>query len=218
MAKRGKSHSPAQRRPSGHWIKSTRPRRRTSTAASETFSNLRPRLGTRDLVLQPALPGTTELRNRASIAAGRPSAADFAAQFHQGLVEAADVARGQHGLGRRPKQFLAGRRRGLAVVGQQPAEDPHGIGLQDRPPLVEGDGEDRPRRVAADARQPLDGLRIGGKAAVVFGDDSPGRLMKLPCAAIVAQSFPEAQDLLLIGFRQGAESWARRPGNAGSTA
>ena len=143
-------------------------------------------------------------RGRANIAGRRAAAADFAAQFHQGLVEAADVARRQHGLGRRPKQLLAGRRRGLAVVGQQPAEDPHRVGFQDRPPLVEGDGEDRPRRVAANARQSLDRLGIAGEAAVVVGDDLPGGLVELPRAAIVAQSFPKPQDLLLIGLRQRA--------------
>ena len=38
----------------------------------------------------------------------------------------------------------------------------------------------------------------------MLGDDLPGGLVKLPCAAIVAQSFPKPQDLLLIGFGQGA--------------
>ena len=46
---------------------------------------------------------------------------------------------------------------------------------------------------------------IAGEAAVVLGDDLPGRLVKLPCAAIVAQSFPKAQDLLLIGLGQSVD-------------
>ena len=39
----------------------------------------------------------------------------------------------------------------------------------------------------------------------MLGDDLPGRLVKLSCAAIVAQSFPETQDLLLVGLGQRAD-------------
>ena len=55
---------------------------------------LRPRLGTRNLVLQPAELGMAKPRGRAGVAGRRAAAADFAAQFHQGLVEAAHVAAG----------------------------------------------------------------------------------------------------------------------------
>ena len=55
---------------------------------------LRPRLGTGDLVLQPALAGKTQPRDRANLAVRPAVAADCAAQFHEGLVEAAGAARG----------------------------------------------------------------------------------------------------------------------------
>ena len=131
-----------------------------------------------------------ELRDGALVAQRRAAATDLAAQFHKRLVEAADFADRQHGLCRRPEQLLPGGGGSLPVVGQEPAEDADRIGLQDRPPLVESDGEHRASRIAADARQPQDGVGIGGKTAAMLGDDPAGGRVQLPRAAVVAQSLP----------------------------
>ena len=195
---------------------STRPRRRTTTAASRTASIGRLAFGGGISCCRPCWFARHSRPAGQASQRGVAGRADFAAQFHQRLVEPSGIAPRQHGLGHRPENPLAFGRSRVAVVGQQPAQEPQRVGLQDRLAGVEGDREDGPGRVAADARQAADDLRIAGKAAAVLGHDDPGRLVELPRPAVIAQPFPQPQDLVLVG-RRGPRSWATPPGIARSS-
>ena len=63
--------------------------------------------------------------------------------------------------------------------------------------LVEGDGEDGPGRVAADAGQAAQLVQPAGEAAAVTAANQLRRLVKLPRTAVIAQPFPQPQDLML---------------------
>ena len=58
---------------------------------------------------------------------------------------------------------------------------------------VEGDRNNGPGRVAAHARQAAKLGDVARKPAAMALDDQPGRLVKLPRAAVIAQSFPQPQ-------------------------
>ena len=157
--------------------------------------------GARNLRLPSLLVRTAQESRRTVFALRRSGRADFTPQFHQGLVQPAAAATRKQGLGHCPEKPLPLGRARVAVVAEQPAQEPQRIGLEDRLPGVEGDREDGPRRVAANARQAADDRRVAGKAAAVLGHDDPRRPMELPRAAVIAQPFPQTQYLVLIGPR-----------------
>ncbi len=135
-------------------------------------------------------PSTAERSHRAIAAARVAGRTERRAQLHERLVESPGAPRRQHGLGHRPQQAETLGRGGVAPVGQKPAEQPHRVGFQDRLVRVKGNGKDCPGRVAANAGQAAHGVRRPRKDRCVLGDDSLRCLVKLPCAAVVAQPLP----------------------------
>ena len=145
------------------------------------------------------------------LAIGRPRRADQAAQFHQGLIESSAVSRRQDRFGQLPQQSPAGGAGRIAAKGDQPAEQSHGVGLEDRGRRVERDRHDRAGRVAANARQLADGFQSARKSSGVLVDHHAGRGVHLPGAAIIAEPFPLPQHLAFVGARQ--RSTGGKPGH-----
>ena len=97
-----------------------------------------------------------------------------------------------------PQVFLAFRGihgNGIIVNAGQDARD---IGVYNGSRLVEGEGEERSRRVGADARQAFQPFRIVREAPSEFVDDFPGDGLEGTHAAVIAQSFPGAQGRLFV--------------------
>ena len=217
--KRGKSHSPAQRRPSGQ---------RSKQHAAATANH------DRRLAHQLARAG---LRFGGGISCCRPcwfarhsTATGQSAQRGDRGVQTSlpnsisawlnrpAPRRGSTSLGRRPQKPLAFAAVRVAGVGQQPAQDPQGVGFEDRLAGVEGDREDRPGRIAADARQAAHDCGIAGELAAMLGHDDLGGLVQLPRTAIIAQPFPQAQHLVLVGPGKRLDRGKPMPEIARSTA
>src|SRR5690606_2684267 len=76
-----------------------------------------------------------------------------------------------------------------AVAGQHPLD----VAVEDGGPLAEGDGENRPRRGAADARQGGEAVEGVGKPAAVFSCDDLGRPGEVAGAGVVAEAGPQVQ-------------------------
>ena len=136
-------------------------------------------------------------------AVGIARRADQAAQFHQRLVERcrsparATAASATRHNSRRPAVLV-----GIVAKPDQPAEQPHGVGFEDRGGRVERDRHDRAGRVAPDARQLADVVQRARELAAVSLDDHLRGAVQLPGPAIVAQSFPEPQHFAFVGSGQ----------------
>ena len=121
------------------------------------------------------------------------------------MIEAGDVLAWQDFGRRLPQNALASGAERVFAVADEPAQQANRVGFQDRRPLVEGDRGDRAGRVAADAgkrHQLVDGL---WELAVELGDDHLCRRVQLPCAAVVAEAFPQPQHVLFVGGGQSAD-------------
>ena len=97
-----------------------------------------------------------------------------------------------------PQVFLAFRGihgNGIIVYAGQDARH---IGVYDGSRLVEGEGEERSRRIGADARQAFQPFRVVREPSSELVDDFPGDGLEGAHAAVIAQSFPGAQGRLLI--------------------
>src|SRR5690606_3218524 len=78
------------------------------------------------------------------------------------------------------------------------AEQTDRVRLQDRGRHIEGDRQNRPSGVTPDPGQTQSSLKIARKHSAVFGDDYLRRAVKLPRSAIVAETFPKPENLLLV--------------------
>ena len=129
--------------------------------------------------------GLAERQQRAGEAEGRGGQADGGAQLHQALGEVAAAPLRQGGL-----QFFLERsfqRLGGAGVAQQAGKDADDVAVYGGGGFLEGDGDDRPRRVVADAGQLFPALRRIGEA---FRRHDARRLLQVAGAGIIAEAFP----------------------------
>ena len=135
--------------------------------------------------------GLAERQQRAGEAEGRGGQADGGAQLHQALGEVAAAPLRQGGL-----QFFLERsfqRLGGAGVAQQAGKDADDVAVYGGGGFLEGDGDDRPRRVVADAGQLFPALRRIGEA---FRRHDARRLLQVAGAGIIAEAFPQLQQPL----------------------
>ena len=137
---------------------------------------------------------------RAVRAVGRSGNAERSADIHQRLIPVA---------GALPVDVLPGQTPDFPPDGGNADVLPYAVHAADHARQVavdggigqaEGDGADGRRRVVAHAGQGAHNFIGCRDNAVIFMIHDSGRPVQVPRAGIIAEAFPQLQDLLLVGF------------------
>jgi len=91
----------------------------------------------------------------------------------------------------------------VVAVADEPAEQADGVGFEDGRAAIEGDGDNRAGRIAADAGQLLQLRDLLRELAAVARDKLLGRGVELASTPIVTQPLPQAEHLPLVGCGKG---------------
>lgn len=149
--------------------------------------------------------GGTKVMYRTVEAGGDAGRTMGLAKLHDGGIEGAGI------LGRdevvRPGPELVSGLRGVdgGPMVEEPGEDARNVGVHNGGGAVEGKGCDRACGVAANAGEGCEKDGIGGKPAVVFGEDHAGGLLQVAHAVVVAEPFPLAEEFCFGGGGEGGE-------------
>lgn len=160
-----------------------------------------------DFVNESVLACFAEITKRAGIAARLPGRTHGRAEFHQRLIEVAAVAGGQSLEGQVPKAIIDARRTRIVSNGHHAQQHALDVAVEQGRSLIERDGGDRSRGIAANARklhQTFDGAR---KFAVQVVDDPVGGFVQQVASAVVSQSGPEREHVGSIGAGQVLDGW-----------
>ncbi len=142
--------------------------------------------GDRHVVLDPLGLGRAKAGEGAAPAAWLAGRADQRAQLHQRLIEVSHAPPRQQLLRRLPELVLQLRSLRIAPAGEEPAQDADAVRLKNWKPAIERLRQDRPERVAADARQPAERLRIVRHPVAMLPNEDLRGPVQVACPAIVA--------------------------------
>ncbi len=158
-----------------------------------------PRPPHRERIGLAARVGGAAARDRAFRAARSAWGADGGAELHQRLVQVAG-ARAARELARGlPEPGLRGGPPHVVAEPEQPREDARDVAVDDRLRSVEGDRGHRPRRVATDARERAQGLRVVGQAPSVLLDHRARRALEVARTRVVAETRPQPEHRVGLG-------------------
>ena len=85
----------------------------------------------------------------------------------------------------------------------EPTQHPFHIAVQDGHPLLKTQGRNRRCGGGANARQGLQSVHISGKHATQFSHHVLGAAVQIARTAVITQTTPQPQHLVLVGLRQG---------------
>ena len=142
------------------------------------------------------LPGT-------QAAAGIAGRTNGGAQIHQSLVERPGPLGIEQLLAQPPEPGELPRR--WPRAGDQTRQHPFHIAVEDRDGQIKGRRQDAAGRAAADARQGQPALQINGPGAVQArrcGQQLARTLPKTASTAVVAETLPEQQHIMVVGRRK----------------
>ena len=131
--------------------------------------------------------------------------ADEGAKFHECLVEVAGVMMGEQSVGQGPKMALGEGGVDVVFAGGPAGEDAHDVAIDEGLCLLIGNGGDCASGVFPDAGQLEEVLNVLGNLLVVVLEDEVGGSVEVSCAAVVAQTLPGGEDLLLGCLSEGGE-------------
>ena len=149
------------------------------------------------LVDETARAGGADFDERTGVALGTGGGADQRAEFHQRLVELADVRVRQEVTGEFPERLQCSRGFYIGADGEHAGKHAGDISIDERGALAERDAGDGAGGVATDAGQ---GAQLGGCAgqfAAVLADEELRGAMQVAGARIVAETFPQFQDAIV---------------------
>ena len=133
--------------------------------------------------------------------------ADGGAEIHQplGVGGHGGGIGGQQAFGQCPQGLFEGFVGGVAVAGEDAAENAFDVAVEDGFAAVEGEGGDGGGGAAADAAEGFEGSAAVGKRAAVFCDDLFGGFVQVAGAAVIAQALPEGEHLVFGGGGEGGD-------------
>ena len=156
--------------------------------------------------LRPGGVGHTQVLHRAPFAQGAAvGQADERPQFHQRLVKVPDTVLRQHLPDGLAEFLFYGGVLDVAGVVQEAGGHPQHVAVYGGHPQVKGDGGDGPGGVFTQTGEPAQCREIGGERPVMLLHQQGGGFFEVPCAAVIAQSLPQLEELLLLHGGKGGD-------------
>ena len=131
--------------------------------------------------------GLTQRCQRTFLAFGRAVwDADDGSQLDQGLAEISGPVRRNHSLYFLLKAPFHRLLQDIVIAFLNPGKHPQHIAVHSRIGQAEGNGRDGPRRIASDARQLQNRVKIRGHLTVVFCHQLPGGFLHISDTVIIS--------------------------------
>jgi hypothetical protein len=158
--------------------------------------NLLPGLQNRAQILSAGRPGGADRAERADEAARVAWKADGRAQIHESLVIISSPPGRQVLMGQIPEGFLT--HGGICRLGhiEQPGIEAPNITVQRGLIQAKGHGRNRPGGVATDPGELAKVIQVNREPTIKVPANEHGSLVEITRPTIVAQPFPEIQDIL----------------------
>ena len=156
--------------------------------------------------LRPGGAGLAQIPHRAALAQGAAiGQADERAQLHQGLVKIPDPVLRQHLPDDLPEFLFYGGILNVAGVVHQAGGHPQHIAIHGGDADIKGDGGDGTGGVLSQTGQAAQCREIGGERPVMLFHQQGGGFFQITGAAVIAQSLPQLEELLLLHGGKGRD-------------
>jgi len=158
-----------------------------------------------DGVRETEFPRAAKFRDGAQKALRRARGAECSTKFHHGLIPVARGARREKCAGGslKPRPTPTGTQ--VAADGGEAGEDAGNVAVKDGEFFAIGDAENCGGGISSNAGQGESIFEVVRESRIVTGNDLPRGFLEVAGAGVVAESGPEAENLLLGGFGEGAD-------------